>query len=77
MSSSSSDNASNKRQRSEGDGNRNDKGGKKEEWKDSPPYAAKEDKQKDRKALFTGNCHCGDVQFEIYVDKPKGSHYCQ
>lgn len=65
----SQSNDSNKRQRSEEKGSSDD-------WKKSPPYAATEDKQKNKKALFTGNCHCHDVTFEIYVDKPKGSHYC-
>ncbi|KAK9898407.1 hypothetical protein P389DRAFT_166905 [Cystobasidium minutum MCA 4210] len=47
----------------------------KDDWKKQPPYAP-EDPKKPKKALFKGNCHCHDVTFEIYVDKPKGAHFC-
>lgn len=48
----------------------------KDDWKKQPPYAP-EDPNKPKKAVFKGNCHCHDVTFEIYVDKPKGAHFCQ
>lgn len=48
----------------------------KDDWKKQPPYAP-EDPNKHKDAKFKGNCHCHDVTFEIYVDKPKGSHFCQ
>lgn len=46
------------------------------DWKKQPPYAP-EDPNKPKKAHFKGNCHCHDVTFEIYAEKPKGSHFCQ
>lgn len=48
----------------------------KDDWKKQPPYAP-EDPNKPKKAVFKGNCHCHDVTFDIYVDKPKGAHFCQ
>lgn len=54
----------------------NDEEKNQDDWKNQPPYAPDDSKQK-KKVLFTGDCHCKDVTFEIYVDKPKGSHFCQ
>jgi hypothetical protein len=67
---SSSDNG-NKRPRKDEE-NKNDQ----DDWKNQPPYVP-ENPDKPKKAHFTGTCHCKDVTFEIYVDKPKGSHFCQ
>jgi len=67
MSGSDSNSNSNKRPREDQEDS--------EDWKSQPPYAL-EDPKKPKKALFKGCCHCHDVTFEIYVDKPKGSHFC-
>ena len=64
----SSSDSSNKRPREDKEGE--------QDWKSQPPYAA-EDPKKPKKAVFKGSCHCHDVTFDIYVDKPKGSHFCQ
>jgi hypothetical protein len=68
MSGSDSNSNSNKRPREDQEDS--------EDWKSQPPYVL-EDPKKPKKALFKGCCHCHDVTFEIYVDKPKGSHFCQ
>jgi len=64
----SSDNQ-NKRARSEN----NEEGS--DDWKTQPPYQANEE-MKGKKAVLTGSCHCGDVKYEIYADKPLKAHFC-
>jgi hypothetical protein len=66
----SSDNQ-NKRARSE-----NNESEGSDDWKSQPPYKANDEMKKKTKKI-TGSCHCGDVSFEIYADKPMSSHFCQ